>query len=98
MSEDLEKTNLEAHVMLCALRFQTLEGNLKGLETSIAKLDTQVGNIESGLNEIKLLVVDIAGERNKQVINWGIGIIATLIGALAFIVYEAFIKQHILTK
>ena len=48
MSE-IERTNLDAHVSLCELRYQNLERRLIQVETSIAALQTLVLEIRDSL-------------------------------------------------
>lgn len=51
---DIEKTNLESHVELCALRYGTLETRLSAIEKKVGDLQ---GIIEkSHLSTIKILI------------------------------------------
>jgi type VI protein secretion system component VasF len=80
-STNIEKTNLEAHVELCAERYDYLHDKLE-------TLDSRMDTIESTLGELKDLVTDMHDRRQGQMINWGIAIIGTLITAVAFLVYN----------
>lgn len=51
---DIEKENLEAHVELCAQRYDALEKRLTGVETKINTLQEVVE--KSHLNTIKVLI------------------------------------------
>jgi hypothetical protein len=51
---DLEKTSLEAHVDLCALRYGQLESRLDGVEKKITTLQDTIE--KSSLNTIKILI------------------------------------------
>lgn len=51
---DIEKTNLEAHVELCAQRYDALERRLTGVEEKIISLQKTVS--ESSLNTTKVLI------------------------------------------
>ena len=50
----IEKTNLEAHVELCAQRYDSLEKRIGGVETKLATLQSTIE--ESHLNTIKVLI------------------------------------------
>lgn len=51
---DIEKENLEAHVELCAQRYDALEKRLTSIEGKVASL--QVTIEKSSLNTIKVLI------------------------------------------
>lgn len=51
---DIEKENLEAHVELCAQRYDALEKRLTSIESKVATLQKTVE--ESSLNTIKVLI------------------------------------------
>jgi len=51
---DIEKENLEAHVELCAQRYDALEKRLSSIEGKVAAL--QVTIEKSSLNTIKVLI------------------------------------------
>lgn len=51
---DIEKENLEAHVELCAQRYDALEKRLTSIETKVATLQTTIEH--SSLNTIKILI------------------------------------------
>lgn len=51
---DIEKENLEAHVELCAQRYDALEKRLTSIETKVATLQVTIEN--SSLNTIKILI------------------------------------------
>jgi chromosome segregation ATPase len=78
---EIEKTNLEAHTELCAERYDNLKQQLVVIHDRIDSLETSVG-------EIKSLVTELAQARQSQLLGWGAGIIATLIGAVGFLVWH----------
>jgi len=80
-STDIEKNNLEAHVELCAERYNYLQDKLE-------TLDGRMDVIETTLGELKDLVAGMKDQRQSQLINWGVGIIGTLIVALSVVVYN----------
>lgn len=51
---DIEKENLEAHVELCAQRYQALENRLTSIEGKVASLQETIE--KSSLNTIKVLI------------------------------------------
>ena len=51
---DIEKENLEAHVELCAQRYDALEKRLSRIEGKVAQLQETVE--KSSLNTIKVLI------------------------------------------
>lgn len=80
---DIEKKSLEAHVELCAERYRMLE-------LKIENVDTKMTNQTTVIQEIHDLVHELAEKRNTQIINWGIGIIASLVGAVAWFATHYF--------
>jgi|TARA_R110000868_G_scaffold312892_3_gene573912 hypothetical protein len=80
---DIEKKSLEAHVELCAERYRMLE-------LKIENVDTKMSNQATVIQEIHDLVHELAEKRNTQIINWGIGIIASLVGAVAWFATHYF--------
>jgi hypothetical protein len=80
---DIEKKSLEAHVELCAERYRMLE-------LKIENVDTKMSNQATMIQEIHDLVHELAEKRNTQIINWGIGIIASLVGAVAWFATHYF--------
>jgi hypothetical protein len=48
---DIEKTNLEAHVELCAERYASLEIKLENLESRMDKLETHLVDIKTSLSK-----------------------------------------------
>lgn len=55
---DLEKNNLEAHVELCAIRYQQLDQRLTNLED---KVDTMRNEILDGQKSLTKVIVGTAG-------------------------------------
>ena len=68
---DIEKQSLEAHVELCAIRYNNLDSKLDHLEIRMEKL-------EQLMLDIKNSVSTSGTDSNKQTI----GIFTTIIGAL----------------
>jgi hypothetical protein len=73
MSEttEIEKKSLEAHVELCAERYNQLEQRFE-------HVDSKIGNLERLVREVHDMVQRMSEKRTDQLINWGIGIIGAL--------------------
>ncbi len=82
---DIEKKSLEAHVELCAERYKLLETKLESVEE---KVTTVVLSVE----DVKSTVQAMANKNNDRLINWGIGIIVTLLGAVAWMLQHYVLK------
>jgi prefoldin subunit 5 len=82
---NIEKKSLEAHVELCAERYSALESRLDNVDSKISQL-------EKIICEVRDMVQSMAEKRNDQLINWGMGIIGTLIAAIGYLVTQYVIK------
>jgi uncharacterized protein YaaN involved in tellurite resistance len=82
---DIEKKSLEAHVELCAERYNALE-------TRIDSMIVCIDEIKSDIREMHVMIQTMTEKRNTQLINWGVGIIATLSGVVAWLVTTYVIK------
>jgi hypothetical protein len=75
VSTNIEKTNLEAHVELCAERYEKLETKLETVERKVEQLETHIIDIKQTLAG--------AGDRqSKQLIAIGTAVISVLITGL----------------
>lgn len=82
-STDIEKKSLEAHVELCAERYEQLEHKLNSLDNRVAK-------IEHGIDDIKQAIGNSSLAQSKQLITigttlLGVGITA-IIGLLVHLI------------
>jgi hypothetical protein len=82
---DIEKKSLEAHVELCANRY-------KFLETKLESVEQKVTDLEILIMQVRDMMQEMADRRNNQLISWGIGLIASLSGAVAFLISHYVIK------
>ena len=82
---DIEKKSLEAHVELCAERYRYLEEKLETVENNTAQVTTMV-------TEIRNMVQDMYKKRQDQLLNWGVGIIASLVSVIAFLLIQYVFK------
>lgn len=76
---EIEKKSLEAHVELCAERYNQLEQRFEHVESKISGLDTL-------LREVHDMIQRMSEKRTDQLINWGIGIIGALLAVTAYLV------------
>ena len=77
----IEKQNLEAHVELCAERYEALEEKLNNVEEKVGKLETVV-------HEIKDMIVTMNDKRQQQLIKWGVSTIGALSAVVAWFVVK----------
>jgi chromosome segregation ATPase len=82
---EIEKKSLEAHVELCAERYRFLE---EKLET----VDSTLGSVKDDVSKVKDMMQRIVNQRNAQIINWGIGIIAVLGSIIGYLVANFVFK------
>jgi hypothetical protein len=87
MSEttDIEKKSLEAHVELCAERYNQLEQRFEHVEGKI-------NHLQSLLREVHDMVQRMSEKRTDQLIGWGIGIIGALIAATIYLITNYVFK------
>ena len=74
----IEKENLEAHVELCAERYDALETKLDTVEEKVSSLETSVG-------EIKDMITHLDRRRSTQLITWAGTVITMLIGVVGWL-------------
>jgi len=85
----IEKENLEAHVELCAERYEALEDKLDAVEA-------KVGNLELVVHEIKAMITSMNDSRQKQLIKWGVTVIGSLVILVGWMVVH-FMVPYIFT-
>ena len=78
---EIEKKSLEAHVELCAERYNALENRIDNVDSKISGLSTVV-------REVHDMIQRMGNKRTDQLISWGVGIIGTLIGTIAWLVTQ----------
>ena len=82
---DIEKKSLEAHVELCAERYNALDDKLDTLESKIVDVATMV-------KEVKECVGKLTEKNNDRLITWGIGIIGTLSATTIYLITHYVFK------
>ena len=82
---EIEKKSLEAHVELCAERYKSLDERLDFLGEKISK-------VEEFTSEIKEAVQKLSEKSNDRLIGWGVGIIASLVGIVGWLLTHYVFK------
>jgi hypothetical protein len=82
---DIEKKSLEAHVELCAERYNQLEQRFEHVDGKITHLDLL-------LREVHDMVQRMSEKRTDQLISWGVGIIGALIATTVYLVTTYVLK------
>jgi hypothetical protein len=82
---DIEKKSLEAHVELCAERYNAVEEKLAVLDNKITHLCLETTDVKTTLR--------IMNDKNTdRLISWGIGIIGTMSIIIGFFISHYVIK------
>ena len=82
---DIEKKSLEAHVELCAERYNAVDTKLVTLDDKISHLCTEIAEVKTSLSKLN--------EKNTdRLITWGVSII----GVMALII--GFFIEHYVVK
>jgi prefoldin subunit 5 len=76
---EIEKKSLEAHVELCAERYSSLDQRIDGINEKIEK-------VEQCVEDIKAMMSAHVEKHNDRLIAWGVGIIATLVGTVGWLI------------
>ena len=84
-TSDIEKKSLETHVELCAERYKYLEEKLENVEQTVITLNAVI-------REVHDMVQNMSNKHNDRLINWGIGIIVSLVGTVGWLVTHYVLK------
>lgn len=82
-SGDLERTNLEAHVDLCSLRYDNMANHLDSIDTNFAKIEKRFDNLDEKFNLIKDEVRHSQLILTKTLIGTAGTIVVALVSALS---------------
>jgi hypothetical protein len=82
---EIEKKSLEAHVELCAERYNALEDKMSTMSENISHLCVMVA-------EVKSSVTQMSNKHNDQLISWGVGIIGFLTATIGWFVMHYVVK------
>ena len=82
---DIEKKSLEAHVELCAERYNALEQRLN-------HVDDRISTLSDIIREVHDMMQKMSEKRNDQIISWGLGIIGALTATTVYLVTQYVFK------
>ena len=82
----LENENLEAHVDLCAERYQRLEEKYQLLKDTIDKSNTviheRISKMKDSMDEMKALSIEQHFKLNRIIITTAVAVIGTIVAAV----------------
>lgn len=82
---EIEKKSLEAHVELCAERYNSLDQRIDAINEKIEK-------VEQCTNDIRDIMAAHVEKHNDRLIAWGVGIIASLVGTVGWLIATYIFK------
>ena len=82
---EIEKKSLEAHVELCAERYNALEDKMTAMSENIAHLCDMV-------QEVKSSVSKLSEKNTDRLISWGIAIIGFLSASTIYLISHYVLK------
>ena len=82
---EIEKKSLEAHVELCAERYNALEDKLTAM-------DAKISGVSAMVKEVKDCVSKLTEKNNDRLISWGVGIIAFLASSTVYLITQYVLK------
>ena len=82
---EIEKKSLEAHVELCAERYNALEDKMSSMTANIEHLCELV-------QEVKSSVSKLSEKNTDRLITWGIGIIGFLSASTIYLISHYVLK------
>ena len=82
---DIEKKSLEAHVELCAERYNALE-------TRLDHVDAKISSLSDVIREVHDIVQRMSEKRTDQLIGWGVGLIGALSATVIYLITHYVLK------
>jgi chromosome segregation ATPase len=82
---DIEKKSLEAHVELCAERYNALE-------TRLDHVDAKISSLSDVIREVHDMVQRMSEKRTDQLIGWGMGLIGALSATVIYLITHYVLK------
>jgi hypothetical protein len=82
---DIEKKSLEAHVELCAERYNALEDKMSAMDKNIAHLCEMVQEVKSSISKLN-------EKNNDRLVSWGLGIIGCLSASTIYLITHYVLK------
>jgi chromosome segregation ATPase len=82
---DIEKKSLEAHVELCAERYNAVDEKLVVLDSKITHLCAEIGEVKEALTKM-------SEKNNDRIISWAVGIIGSMVAIIGFLIQHYILK------
>jgi len=82
---DIEKKSLEAHVELCAQRYNALEQCIKDVKDDVSEMKEVIA-------EVRDIVHAMSEKRTDQIFVWGGAIIAGLLTTVGYLITHFVLK------
>ena len=82
---DIEKKSLEAHVELCAERYNALDSRLANVDDKMIDLADAIGKVHS-------LLEKMMEKRNDQMLGWATAIVGFLVSIIGYLLMHYVIK------
>jgi len=82
---EIEKKSLEAHVELCAERYNQVEMRLELLQVKINDNNNMI-------RDVRDLLTKSADKRNDQVIAWGLALLGAFVGSTLWLFTHYVLK------
>jgi predicted nucleic acid-binding Zn-ribbon protein len=92
MSTEIEKKSLEAHVELCAERYNTLAERYSSLQVKIDNLGNEVKTLETHILFIRESLAGTGDKTSKQLIAIGTTIFGVLTAGMITLIVTLFNK------
>jgi hypothetical protein len=81
----IEKKSLEAHVELCAERYNALENRIDSMIVCIDEIKSDVKQMHS-------MIQLMSEKRNNQLISWGLGIMGSMAAVIGWLLVQYVVK------
>jgi hypothetical protein len=82
---EIEKKSLEAHVELCAERYNQLDRQFR-------HVDAKISGLEIIVREVHDMVQRMSEKRTDQLISWGLGVIGALVASTVYLLVTYVFK------
>lgn len=81
----IEKKSLEAHVELCAERYNALENR-------IGSMIVCIDEIKSDIKQMHIMIQTMSDKRNNQLISWGMGTMGSMAAVIGWLLMTYVFK------
>jgi len=82
---EIEKKSLEAHVELCAERYNALD-------TRLFNVDNRIAGLSETVEKVHGLLEKMSEKRNDQLIGWATTVMGVLVSTIAYLILHYVIK------